>query len=254
MKRIVSIVMIAVATFAFANAAVAQERPARTPDPEKIEALRTRCLEGIDRRLERITRLKDAVNGSEHVTAEHRSTLSAQLTDARSGLTELRTKIEGDTDPAALKHDCRSIVEDYRIYVLVSPKVREVLVADAEVAVSGHLDEVAAKIQAAIDEASAKGKDTTQAQSYLDEMKAGTESARTAASGVPASIINLTPADWPGAHDTLEQGRETLRTARKDLYEAREAGRNAVKALRGAKEQRFEHGTALPHTRWRRRL
>ncbi len=232
MKRVMSIVTIVLAGLAFALPAMAQERPVRTADPQRMESLRRRCEEGIDRRLERITRLEGAVNDSEHVTDEHRATLLSQLADARTGLSALRTKIEADTDPSALKDDCRSIVEDYRIYVLVSPKLREVLTADTEVAIADRLDAVAAKIQTAIDEAAAKGKDTTEAQSFLDEMKTHTADARTAASGVPATVINLTPADWPGAKDTLEQGRETLKTARKDLYEAREDGHKAVKALR----------------------
>src|SRR5207302_2527299 len=99
-------------------------------------------------------------------------TLDSQLPSASSGLTALKSKIDGDTDAATLRSDCRSIVDDYRIYVLVSPKTREVLVADWESDIASRLDTIATKIQNMIDKAKAKGIDVTTAQSDLNAMKA----------------------------------------------------------------------------------
>ena len=42
----------------------------------------------------------------------------------RAGLTALRAEIEGDTDATELRADCRRIVDDHRVYVLLAPQVR----------------------------------------------------------------------------------------------------------------------------------
>jgi hypothetical protein len=209
----------------------AQIRPSRTPGAG-FDAAKQACETAIDNRVSRITALQNFVTSSQHVTSDHRSTLTSQLSAASSGLSALKTKIDGDTDPSTLRTDCRSIVEDYRIYVLVSPKVREVLVADAETDIASRLSSIATRIQTAIDNAKAKGKDETAAQSDLDQMKTAITNGQSAIGGVASSVIDLQPSDWPGAHTTLVNGRQSLRTGRDDLRSARDDGRNAVSALR----------------------
>jgi hypothetical protein len=224
--------LVAVASLGFVPSSMAQyQRPQHTPGAF-FESTKQACETAIDNRLSRISTLQQLVNGSQHVTADHRSTLLSQLSSAQSGLSALKTKIEGDTDATTLHADCRSIVDDYRIYVLVSPKVREVLVSDLETDVAARLTTIAARIQTAIDNAKAKGKDTTTAQDDLDQMKTAIASARSAIDGVASNVIDLTPSDWPGAHDTLVNGRQSLRTGRNDLHTARNDGWDAVQSLR----------------------
>jgi hypothetical protein len=218
-------------TLSSASASQAQTRAPRTPGPA-FDSAKQACETAIDNRLSRITSLQNLVNASQHVTSDHRSTLTSQLSSASNGMTALHSKIDGDTDPSTFRSDCRSIVTDYRIYVLVSPKVREVLVADLETDIASRLDAIAAKIQTAIDNAKAKGKDGTTAQSDLDQMKAQIANAKSAIGGVAASVIDLQPSDWPGAHDTMVNGRQSLRAGRNDLRSARDDGWNAVTALR----------------------
>jgi hypothetical protein len=220
-----------VLTIGSISVAQAQVRPARTPGAG-FDAAKQACETAIDNRMSRLQTLRGLVSGSQHITTDHRTTLDTQLANAEQGLSGLRTKIAGDTDPATLRSDCRSIVDDYHIYVLVSPKVREVLVADLETDIASRLNTIAGKIQARIDDAKTKGKDETTAQSDLDQMKAQIASAQSAIGGVASSVIGLQASDWPGAHDTLVNGRQSLRTGRDDLRTARNDGWNAVIALR----------------------
>jgi hypothetical protein len=230
MKWLITVTL-AVAISAAGTGANAQYRPARTPGAALASAKQA-CETAIDNRLQRISILQGLISSSKTVTSDHASTLGSQLTSAQNGLTALKTKIEGDTDATTLRADCRSIVDDYRIYVLVSPKVREVLVSDLETNIAARLTTIAGKIQSAIDDAKAKGKDTTTAQSDLDQMKSAISAAESATGGVAASVIGLAPSDWPGAHTTLVDGRDALHTGRDDLRSARNDGWNAAQSLR----------------------
>ena len=231
MKRFVVVATAVALLVGGSSIAQAQVRPSRTPGPA-FESAKQACEKAIDNRMERLQTLRTLVSGSQHVTADHRTTLDTQMANAEQGLAALKSKIDGDTDPATLRTDCRSIVDDYRIYVLVSPKVREILVADWESDIATRLDGIATRIQAAIDKAKAKGKDETTAQTDLDQMKSKIADARAAIGGVASSVVNLQPSDWPGAHDTLATGRTSLRSGRDDLRGARDAGWAAAQALR----------------------
>jgi hypothetical protein len=230
-KHIATGVLIAGLSLGSLSTASAQTRPTRTPGAA-FNSAKQLCDTAVNNRLERITTLQGLINNSQHVTSDHRSTLLSQLASASNGLSQLKAKIDADTDPATLRTDCRDIFQDFRIYVLVSPKVREVLVSDWETDIASRLDTVAAKIQTAIDTAKAKGKNVTTAQSDLDQMKSAIANAKAAIGGVASSVINLQPSDWPGAHDTLVTGRQSLRTGRDDLRSARNDGWNAAQTLR----------------------
>jgi len=231
LKHIATGVLIAGLSFGSIGTANAQVRPTRTPGAA-FDAAKQACDTAINNRLSRITTLQRLINDSQHVTSDHRSTLLSQLASASNGLSQLKAKIGSDADPSTLRTDCRNIVQDFRIYVLVSPKVREVLVSDWETDIASRLSTIAGKIQTAIDSAKAKGKDVTTAQSDLAQMKTAIANANAAIGGVATSVINLQPSDWPGAHDTLVTGRQSLRTGRDDLRTARDDGRNAAQALR----------------------
>ncbi len=215
-----------------APAASAQtQRPAAE---RSIEDIKQRCIQAIDDRLARIDRLQKAVASSRHVTARHEAILEGQLAEAQAGLTRLKAQIRAQDDREELKAECKSIVEDFRIYVLVTPRTMLTLAADAAVATANRLEDVAARIQNAIDEAAAAGKDVTQAQAEHDSMVAHIEAAKASASGVPDAVLPLTPEDWPSAQQVLRQASADLRSAREDLREAKQDGHDAVEALKEA--------------------
>ncbi len=226
----------AVAVVAGILVALAPSATAQTPRPAErsIENIQQHCIKAIDDRLARIDRLQNAVASSHHVTARHEAILEDQLAEAQAGLTRLKAQIRTEDDREELKAECKSIVEDFRIYVLVTPRTMLTLAADAATATANKLAEVAARIQNAIDEAAAAGKHVTQAQAEHDSMVAHTEAAKSAAWGVPDTVLPLTPQDWPEAQALLRQASADLRSAREDLREGKQDGHDAVEALKAA--------------------
>ncbi|MEX0875344.1 MAG: hypothetical protein WD646_02445 [Actinomycetota bacterium] len=204
------------------------------PGERSIESVKQRCIRAIDARLHRIDRLQNAVSSSRHVTPRHEAILEGQLADAQAGLTRLKAQIRAEDDREEIRRLCRSIVTEYRIYVLVTPRTMLTLAADAAVAAANKLDDVADRIQYAIDEAAAEGKDVTEAQAQLDSMRSHIEAAKASAGSVPDAVLPLTPSDWPGAQEVLRQAKQDLDEAREDLRAAKQDGYDAVEALKEA--------------------
>lgn len=217
-------------------AALAQEDTrttlVRTAD---LDTLKLRAIGAIDARLIRIDRLRAQVGAAGALTSDHEAQLGAELGRAESGLTALRAEIEAAQAIEALRRLIPKIAEDYRIYVLVTPKVHLVIASDTVTAAADTLDEVAGRLAGTIEEAAAAGYDTGEAEAALEEMQSAIAQARRVGSPVAGSVLPLTPADWEEpAHGLLTAGHDDIIEARRHLRDAREAARDVVRALREA--------------------
>jgi hypothetical protein len=204
------------------------ERPAR----RDLASVKARAHEAIERRLETLARLAARVRENRHLTDEHRAALSELIQSQIDGLAALDAKIQADTDPETLRADVKSIVTDYRVYLLTVPKVQLVIGADTELAAAAKLDEVAARLQGKIDEAAAAGKDVTTAQGHLDEMKAKIAEVRSSAGDVADSVLQLVPQDYPENKPALESAHASLKAGRAAVHDARQLARQVVSDLK----------------------
>lgn len=179
----------------------------------------------IGRRLVTITVLQNHVATAGGLTDADRSALQSQLTTHTSGLTALRTTIDGETDVTALRADLGKIVTDYRIYLLQVPKTAEVIAADTELAAVGRLQALGTKLQDRITADQGAGKDVTAAQAALDAMNWSVGQVPPLVQGVPAAVLPLTPAQYNAgtakpilvsSHTNLQGGRDALNAARAD--------------------------------------
>ena len=210
-----------------AGACSAQRTAAKDNSAAHLQALGD-CE--INRRLVTITTLQDHVSNPNGLTDGDRSTLQGLLTADTTGLTALKSKIDGEDDVTTLRADIGTIVTDYRIYLLMVPMTAEVISADNEAAAVGRLTTVAGKLQDRIDAASG---DTSQAQTDLDNMTASLGQVNTSTlAGISAQLLALTPTGYNGGtagpvlkadHTTLQGFRTSLNAARADAVACRAA-------------------------------
>ncbi len=224
-------------------AAVAQVEEARPPVAERSEirperdlaGIKARALEAIDRRLDRIARLEEEVRSNEHVEPEHAEDLLGELSRAATGLSGLAEEIEAAETAEELRVLIPKIATDYRVYVLLTPKVREVLIADAMGDLADRFDEAAARIADAIARAEEAGYDVSEAETALERMESLVDEAEGLAEGVPPAVLPLTPSDWPDpAQGVIREAHDDLVEARQAFRGARDAAHEAVRALRAA--------------------
>jgi hypothetical protein len=186
----------------------------------------------IARRFTALDQLASRISSSKVLTSSDASVLSSEVASTRSGLAALKTQIDAETSLDSLKTDVRKIATDFRVYVLVAPKVRLVSAADGVVAAKARFDEISTRLTARIAAARAAGKDTTAAQTALDAMNAAVAQAVGIASPLPAALLPLTPSQYNAgtagpvintSRAALVQARGLLQAARKDAQACRDA-------------------------------
>jgi hypothetical protein len=205
------------------------------PGLSAAQALVTARING---RLETLNALALAVNNAAHMTSSDKSTLSALIKSDISGLTALRTKVGGETTVAAVRADGTSMVDDYRVYMLVQPKVHLANAFDIEAAAQTALqkvhDDLAAKLSAA-------GGGTSSEQALLSDLESQIQAARQADSGHVSTLLAIQPgADADAIRNALSPLVSDARTARKDLVKARSDAEQLRAALglgKGSKKQ-----------------
>ena len=195
----------------------------------RVEAAKRLAAGAITRRVLALRELQTAAKAIVRLSDSDRSALVTQLQGQIDGLTSLNAKIQGDTDEATVRADAGKIITDYRVYVLTIPKARGVVVADIELTADDRLGKLADRLQTTID---ATSKDTTKAKSDLAAMRAKLTTVTGAVTPLPAGLLALQPAGYPGNRTTLEQARTSLRTGRANLADAAVLARQVVADLK----------------------
>lgn len=204
--------------------------PTYAAPPTGLDAAKQVVTARIDGRLATLKALGTAVDAAQHLSAAHKSTLSTLLQSDQSGLNTLRTKVSGETTLAGVRADGQSMVDDYRVYLLVAPKVRLTIALDLETAASGALKTTADTLAAAIATAKQNGKDTTKAEADLADMRTQTGAADTAITGQTDTLLAITPGpDGTAIQAKVKPVRDAVRTGRTDLRKA-QADAKAIRA------------------------
>lgn len=195
----------------------------------RLEAAKKVAAGAITRRVLALRELSTAAKSIVRLSDADRAALTTQLQDQVNGLSSLNAKIQGDTDEATVRADAGKIVTDYRVYVLTIPKARGVVVADIELNAAERLTKLADRLSNAI---GASGKDTTKAKTDLASLRTKLASVTGTVTPLPAGLLALQPAGYPGNHTTLEQTRASLRTGRTGLADAATLARQVIADLK----------------------
>jgi hypothetical protein len=137
MNRIFRTAVVAVAALGVALVASAPASAAGTD--RGVDAIKRAVTTRIDKRLAALKKFDGALEAAKQVQPAHRSILDSLIDDQTAGLTALRSKVQQETTRAAVKEDAKSMVQDYRVFLLTGPKVRLTAAIDTELAAVGKL-------------------------------------------------------------------------------------------------------------------
>jgi hypothetical protein len=104
-----------------------------------LGAAKKRVTERIDKRLAALKRFTTTLTEAKQVQSGHRATLTTLIRTQTEALTTLRAKVDTETTTAAVQADTRSMVVDYRVFLLTGPKVRLTAAIDTELAAVDRL-------------------------------------------------------------------------------------------------------------------
>lgn len=198
----------------------------------RVTNLKTKADKEIDRRLAVLNNLVQRINSINKLSDSSRSELLLLVQTDITTLTNLRDKIEADTDLSVLKTDVQSIVKDYRVYVLARPKIGLVIAADTVLANADKLTTISAKLQTRITQEQSAGKDVSALESTYKDMQAKIADAQTQAKNAQSTVASLTPEGYPANKSTLLSALKMLKTARQDLQAARNDAHTIIQGIK----------------------
>lgn len=198
----------------------------------KLKLIISRGDKEINRRLKTLNTLSVKITGAKKLSSDNKTMLGNEVKDEITSLTDLKKKLDADTDLATAQNDAQSIFSGYRVYALIVPKVQFVKTADDQQVAVGKLTDLAAKLKTRLDDAQKNGKDVSGLQNTLDDLNAKTKDAQTISAGVEAAVINLQPADYNSNRNILSGQRDKLKSAQEDIKAAISDGKTIVTGLR----------------------
>ncbi len=201
-------------------------------DQARIQRIIIRGNAEISRRLGTLQNLSAKVTGATKLTDSDKASLTAEVSNETNGLTALKTKLDADTTVADARTDAQAIISDYRVYVLVVPKINLIKAADDQQVAESKLSALVPKLQSRINSAKMAGKNVSSLQSGLNDMSTQLTNAQPISSGVETSVIGLQPSDFNTDHAVLSGYRDKLKTAQTDVKAAVSDATSIVNALK----------------------
>jgi hypothetical protein len=196
---------------------------------DKMSNKKEKCLRGVDKRVADLATWTVKLDSLTKVSAATKTTLKAELATVSTGLTTVaRPAVVAATTSEAIKAACQAVVNQYRVYAVVHPKVFTTAGIDATLASS---DAMRVKLNDVT-----KGAGNADVTALIDKAVATANAAQ-------ASIAPITPATYNAAPDatkaTFKSVRDQLKSARHDLKDAsRKIKELAKSAKRGKKPKK----------------
>jgi len=195
--------------------------PTPTPGARTVAGAKAAVVRRIDLRLATLHRLDQRLERCRHLTDAHQNTLAGLVDAATSGLTSLRTKVQGETTVEALRADAKSMVDDYRVFILRAPQVHGTCTADNETAAIARLRDVYTKLSAGVAKAKQDGANTTAAEQNLASMDQQLDAAGSALAGQVDKLLAIQPGpDGDAIRAQVKSVRQQLRAALQALRHA----------------------------------
>lgn len=176
---------------------------------QKISSLKTKADNEISRRLTSLNNLVTKIGGLQKLTADQKSQLTSQIQASITELTNLKAKIDTDVDLVTLRVDVKSVITNYRVYVLFLPRIQELLAIDRAMLLLDKLNQIVADLKTKISSLV----DLTDMQNKLSDAKTQLDAAQN-------EILPLTPESYPGNRGVLQDARKKIQAAHQDLKNA----------------------------------
>lgn len=199
---------------------------------QKVANLKARADQEINRRLTSLNNLISRIASVKRLTADQKEALTGQVQTEITNLTQLKTKIDSDTDSATLKTDVALIVKSYRIYALFVPKIHILIASDFILDTTDKISSETGKLQTKITEQQSKGNDVASLFTALADAQAKTADAKTQAQNAQNAVLPLTPDGFPDNKTTLQSARSMLQTGHQDLKTARQDIKTIIQGLK----------------------
>jgi hypothetical protein len=173
-------------------------------------------------RVTQLDALSSAVdNTANHLSTGDRQTLGNDITGFElPGIQSLQSQVQQVATCVGLRGVARSMVDNYRVYLVMTPQTHLTIVVDDETYIEGVFVNLEPQIATAIQNAQAAGKDVSAAQAAFTDLKNQVSTAQGETSGQAAVLLAQTPTGYPGNWQVFLTARTDATNAHTDLRAA----------------------------------
>ncbi len=219
----------------------------------QMERIVSRSKQEIDRRTKALKKLSDRIQLMKRLSDDQKTTLVSEVNSQADSLNALKTKITEETDITALKSDAQLITKSYRIFALIISQSHIMIAVDRIISIADTMTSVSMKLQTAINEVQATGKDATESQTTLVDMMVKIADAKVKAQEAQDIISVLVPdtgdqEKFKENKDILKQAHSKIKEAHADLVVARHDMRNILQALHMVNKDNNRPATSTSET------
>ena len=199
---------------------------------DTLAAIKAKAQSAISLRLSALQAASTATQGNRFLTSSDRATILSTLSSDEAGLTALGPVIQADTTVAQARSDYDTIFTRYRVFALAIPQSRFAAAADDLTdTVVPRLGDAQQKLETLL-AGKDSSKNTPAVQAAMNDLGNRIAGITSYASGLSATVLGYTPAQWNANHDLLSPLRSRLQDARADAKGARTDVRTVVQAIR----------------------
>lgn len=196
----------------------------------------TRSNNEITMRINSLNTASTKIQDMQNVSAATKTSLSNQIQTDISGLTTLKTKIDGDTDITTARNDEKTIFGSFRIYALVIPQVYDLSAVSRITTINGLMTTLASKLQTRITTAQTAGKNVAPLQSALSDLTAKNADALSQGNAAQTLVSSLAPdqgdASVAASNKTaLQAAHNDIKAANTDFQTARQDAKTIIQGL-----------------------
>lgn len=205
---------------AYASTPTATASSANPNAAGRLDAVKALANARIQGRLATLHALSLAVSDSKYLTSDEKSALDKQIDADLSGLTALSSKMAAETTAAAVRADEVTMVDGYRVYMLMAPQVRLTDALAAESAAAATLQKAYTALDALANKQS--GGPTATQKAELADLQSEVSAAQAATANQISTELAVQPGpDETAIHNALEPVKDAVKTAHQDLVKAR---------------------------------
>jgi hypothetical protein len=192
------------------------------PDATNWQKVHDRLVSELQARVQTLAKLTTSVNNDKSLSPQDKIALSSLLSNETSGIGSLLNTAQAataqNTTIAQLRADAREMVDNFRVYLVMSRQVRLTEAAHAQTTTETKFESKESKIQAAISRA---GNPPDAVTAYSDLVYEVAHATQATGDAQILAVLAVTPPGYPGDEGPLTAARAALAQAKTDVTAAR---------------------------------
>lgn len=176
---------------------------------------------GINARLALLGQDSSDAAGAKYLTTLDRGTLQTDIANETAGIGAIQASVPSLTTCKQLATAGKQVVDNYRVYVVMTPQVHLTIADDTETAIIGLAStDIVPKVQAALTTAKSEGLTVSAAEAAFQTGESQLSSAQNDSAGISAQVLGFTPASYPGCWTSFQQDKSNLAAGETALKKA----------------------------------